>query len=121
MDFPLKGYLIPSFCHTLLSVVLMCDAECAVTFTQEAVILCDKKGTAVLTGWREATGARLWRISLQPGESNLPSMTNNAKHATFAAYSAYDLPSVAALITYFHTESGYPFRSTWIKAIGTGN
>ena len=41
--------------------------------------------------------------------------------ATLAAYSAYDLPSVAALIKYFHAEEGYPVRSTWLKEIGAGN
>ena len=56
----------------------------------------------MLTGWREFTGSKLWRISLQPGESNLPSTLNDANLAKLAAYSAYDLPSVAALIRYYH-------------------
>ena len=48
-------------------------------------------------------------------------MPNNAKLATLVAYSAYDLPSVVALISYFHAETGYPVRSTWLKAISAGN
>ena len=99
----------------------MCDAKSAVAFTREAVIVRNKQGTAVLAGWREATGPRLWRISLQPGDSNLPSIPNDSKQATLAPYSTYDLPSIAALIRYFHTAAGYPFRSTWIKSIGAGN
>ena len=67
-----------------------------------------------------ATGLRLWKISLKPGESNLPSMPNDDKRATLAAYIAYDLPSVAALIRYFHAVAGYPVRCTWFKAIGAG-
>ena len=47
-------------------------------------------------------------------------MPHNATLDTLAAYSAYDLPSVAALIHYFHTEAGYPVRSTWLKAISAG-
>ena len=75
----------------------------------------------MLTGWREATESRLYRIALQPGESNLPSMPNVANMDTLAAYSAYDLPRVVALIRYLHAASGYPVRSTWLKAIGAGN
>ena len=75
----------------------------------------------MLTGWREATGSRIWRIDLQPGESNLPSMPNNENMATLISYSAYDLPSIAALIRYSHAAVGYPFWSTWFKKIGAGN
>ena len=89
---------MPGFRHTLTGVGPLCDADCAVIFRTEAVIVRNKKGTAVLTGLCEATGTRLWRIALQPGESNLPSMPNDAKQATLLAYSAYELPSVAALI-----------------------
>ena len=101
--------------------VPLSDAKCAVTFTHEAVIVRDKQGKSVLTGWREATGTRLWRIALLLGESNLPSIPNNSKQATLAAYSAYELPRVAALIRYFHAAVGYPVRSTWLKSIGAGN
>ena len=99
----------------------LCDANCTVTFTREAVIIRDKQGKAVLTGWREATGSRLCKIALQPGESNLPSMPNDANLTELAAYSAYDLPSVVALIKYLHAAAGYPVRSTWLKSIGAGN
>ena len=40
---------------------------------------------------------------------------------TLEAYSANDLPSVAALIRYFHAAAGYPVRSTWLTAIIAGN
>ena len=78
---------------------------------REAVIVRDNRGTPVLTGWRDNLGPRLWRISLQPGEENLPSMPNTANMAILEAYIAYDLPSVAALIRYFHVVAGYPVRS----------
>ena len=120
-EFPIKGYLMPGFRHTLIGVGPLCDADCAVTFTRESVIICEKQGTAVLTGWREATGPRLWSIFLQPGESDLTSIPNYTKQASLAAYSAIDLPIVAALMRYFHTASGYPVRSTWLQDIGVGN
>ena len=40
---------------------------------------------------------------------------------TLKVYRAYDLPSVAALIRYLDAAAGYPVRSTWLKAIGSGN
>ena len=88
---------------------------------REAVIIRDKQGTIVLAGCHEVTGPRLWRIAPLIGESNLPIMLNNTKQATLAAYSAYELPIVTALIRYFHEATGYPVRSTWLKAIGAEN
>ena len=112
---------MPGFRHTLIGVGPLFDADCAVTFMLEAVIVCDKHGKEVLPGWREAAGPRLWRISLIPGEENLPSIPNDTKQATLAAYSVYDLPRVAALIRYLHAAAGYPVQFTWLKAIGAGN
>ena len=48
-------------------------------------------------------------------------MPHDANLATLAAYISYNLPSVAALICYFHATAGYPVRSTWLKAISDGN
>ena len=48
-------------------------------------------------------------------------MPHTAQRTTLEAYSTYDLPSVEALIRYFHTAAGYPVRSTWLKAISSGN
>ena len=119
--FPIKGHLMPGFYHTLIGVGPLCDADCAVTFTRKAVIVQDKQGTLLLTGWSDATWPRIWRIALLPGDSNLPIMTNKSKQATLAAYSAYDLTRVATVIRYLYSAEGYPVRSTWLKAIGAGN
>ena len=75
----------------------------------------------MLTGLREASGPQLWIVALQLGDANLPRIPHNATLATLAAYSAYNLPSVAALICYFHAAAWYPVRSTWLKAISAGN
>ena len=40
---------------------------------------------------------------------------------TTAAHSYYDLPSVEDLVRYMHAESGFPVKSTWLKAIKKGN
>ena len=112
---------MPGFRHTLIWVCPICDANCTVTFTRKAVIVRYQQGTPVLTGSREASGPRLWRIALQPGESNLSSMPHDANLATLAAYSADEIPRVAALIHDFHAAPGYQVRSTWLKAIISGN
>ena len=120
-DFPVTGHIVPGFKDTLLCVGPLCDADCTVTFTRVAVIIRDSQGIPVLTSWREQSGPRLWRIALQPDETTLPSMPHDANRSTLKAYSAYNLPSVRELIHYFHAAAGYPVRSTWLKAIGSGN
>ena len=112
---------MPGFRHTLIGVGPLCDADCTVTFTREAVIVQDTRGTPVLTGWRKNSGPRLYRIALQTGEENLPIMHNTVNMAILEAYSAYNLPSVAALICYFHAAAGYPVHSTWLTSISAGN
>ena len=48
-------------------------------------------------------------------------MPYGSNRTTLQAYSAYDFPSIAALIPYFHAAAGYPVQSKWLKAIGSGN
>ena len=82
-DFPVIGHIMPGFKHNLIGVGPLCDADYTVTFTRAAVIVRDSQGSSVLTGWREQSGPRLWRIALQPGESNLPNMPHNANSPEF--------------------------------------
>ena len=112
---------MPGFRHTLIGAGPLCDAGCTVTCTRAAVIVRDAHGINVLTGWHNHSGPCFWRITLQPGKSNLSKMPHTAHRTTLEAYSAYDLPSVEALIHYFHTAAGYPVRSTWLKSISAGN
>ena len=120
-NFPVTGHIMPGFRHTLIGVGLLCDADCTVTFTSAAVVVRYLHGNPVLTGWIEQSGPRLCRIALKPDETTLPSITYDSNKTTLKAYSAYDLPSVRALIRYFHAAAGYPVCSTWLKAIGSGN
>ena len=73
-NFPVIGHIMPGFKHTLIGVGPLCDADCTVTFTSADVLVWDMHGNPVLTGRREQSGPRLWRISLQPDETTLPSM-----------------------------------------------
>ena len=110
--FPGTGHIMPGFRYNLICVGPLCDADCTVTFTRMAVIVRDARGLPVITRWHKHSGPRLWRIALQPGESNLLKMPHTAHRNTLEAYSAYNLPSVEALIRYFHAAAGYPVRST---------
>jgi hypothetical protein len=58
------GHVMSSFKHTLISVGKLCDAGCAVTFTQSNVTVVDETGRSVLQGWCEEQGAYLWRFNL---------------------------------------------------------
>ena len=61
-------------------------------------------------------------MSLLPDETSTPDITApNAQKSTLKAFSAYDLPSVEALIRYFHAAAGFPVRYTWPKSIEAGN
>ena len=46
---------------------------------------------------------------------------NRPTETSMYAFSAYDLPSVEALVKYFHAAAGYPVRSIWLAAIKAGN
>ena len=70
---------MPGLLHTLIGAGPLCDADYTFTFTSAAVIVRDTRGIPVLTGWREHSGPRLWRIDLQPGKENLPKMPHTAR------------------------------------------
>lgn len=117
-----KGQVMPSFAHNLLGIGKLCDAGCKVLFTEVDFTAFDKNNNPILRGWCEQTGAKLWRISLRD-EIQLPLShpTGEETKTTLAAYSAYDLPSVEALVRYFHAAAGFPVKSTWLAAIKAGN
>ena len=61
-------------------------------------------------------------MSLLPEDTSTPDITApNNQQSTLKVFSAYDLPSVEALVRYFHAAAGFPVRDTWIKAIKAGN
>ena len=101
----------------------ICNAKYSVLFTEDDVRIISPNGTVVLNGWRETTGHRLWRMSLLPSADTLRpfSGTHRVTESSLAAFSAYDLPSVDALVRYFHAAAGFPVRDTWLKAIKAGN
>lgn len=58
---------------------------------------------------------------LLPEDKDLPQHYPTSSEASLEAFRAYDLPSVQALVPYFHAAVGFPVRNTWLKAIKAGN
>ena len=107
----LFGHIMPGFQHNLLGIGNMCDKDCRVLFTKRSVVIYNKNNKPILMGWREANRDKLWRILLKPELNPLPTLHNDPEHdpqeeATLDAFSAYDLPSVEALVIYLHAAAG---------------
>ena len=76
--------------------------------------------TILLKGWRDTTGAKLWRFSLRPKDNHVSSIQPEPPQ-TLTALNTHDLPSVGALVRYLHAAAGFLVKSTWLAAIKTGN
>ena len=119
-DFPTTVYIMPSFTNTIVGVEPICDTNCTVLFTQQDETVFYPGGKPILTRWREKKIPKLWRFALRPDKELLLHQTTEIKQTTLSDYSAYDLPSVESLVRYMHASSGFPFKSTWIRAIKRG-
>ena len=111
---------MPGFHHNLMGIGEFCDADCNVLFTKTSVTIFDKKGEPVITGWWDNNGPKWWNISLLPNEDDYP-VINKSEQTMIEVYIAYDIPSVSALVSYFHEAAEYTVRSTWLNAIKSGN
>ena len=114
---------MPVFQENLLGMGPMFDANYMVTFTNHAVSIYIPTGTPIITGWSEAEGPRLWRISLLPNPEYVPplSSTPDVQETHLQDFSSYYLPSVEALVQYLHAAASFPVRDTLLKDIKSGN
>jgi len=114
---------MPGFRENLVGIGPMCDAGYTVSFTDEAVVISKDDGVPILHGWREQDGPKLWRISLLPDHDSVETVITGptTQRESLVAYSAYDLPSVEALVRYFHAAAGFPVKDTWLSAIKAGH
>ena len=132
--FPKTGHVMPEFKHSLMGLGSICDANCTVLFSKAAVTIFDPQGKPLLQGWRDRHGAKLWRFALRPTtapQAHSSSVATEQAYVAMAApsieasnlhaFSAYDLPSVEALVRYLHAAAGFPVKSTWLDAIKAGN
>ena len=119
--FPTTGHIMPGFNHILLGMGPIYDTDCTVTFIKDSVVERYANNRSILIGWREAQAPYLWRIALLPDNADIPKVPQDAARVSLVAYSAYDLPSVEALVRYFHAAAGFPVRSTWLDAVKSVN
>ena len=132
-DLPLGLFenIMCEYRHNIFGIGNLCDKYCKVLFTKHLVIIYDSNNLIFFKGWRETSGARLWRISLRPDLRpdlvNCPPFHEDPKgdaqeeEDTLESFSAYDFPSVESLVIYFRAAVGYPVRDTWIKAVKAGD
>ena len=99
---------MPSFKHTLICIGSMCDDDC--NLKKQAIVVYDPQKLPIIAGWREPTGEKIWRTSLRLVPTNTPTLPTEDKRASLQAFSAYDLPSVGALVRYLHAASGFPVQ-----------
>ena len=119
-DFPIVGYIMPTFTNTLIGFGPIFDANCTVVFRKEDVTVTSPDVKPILQGWREKKIPRLWRFALRPDKKEERKYTKTSQKGP-EAHSVYDLPSVEALVRYMHAAVGFPVKSTWRKAIKHGN
>jgi len=112
---------MPTFKHTLIGIGPICDTDCQVLFSKAEVTVFGPDGSPILRGWRDDAGAKLWRFALRPDKDDLPPRRADTQSSSLAAFSAYDLPSVEALVRYLHAAAGFPVKKTWLAAIKAGN
>ena len=90
---------MPSFTNTLAGIGPLYDTGCYVTFAKHNVTVYNRCGRPILTGWRDHTiTPKLWRFTLQPHPTQVPTPHAATATAYQTAFSAYDLPSVGALV-----------------------
>ena len=119
-DFPTTGYIMTSLTNTLIGVGPICDANCTVVFKKNNVTVFSPECKTILTVWIEKKLPRLCRFALKPNDNIITDYTTT-NQKTPAAHSAYDLPSIEALVRYMHAAAGFPVKYTWLKAIKKGN
>ena len=63
------GHIVPGFTNNLISLGKLCDAGCTAFIDRQNITIRDSSGNHILTGAREPTGPRLWRINIAPSTS----------------------------------------------------
>ena len=59
-----QGHIFPAFKNSLVGIGKFCDNDCKVLFSKHFVTVFNHSGKAILTGWRETHGAKLWVLSV---------------------------------------------------------
>ena len=123
---------MPALKNHLMGLVSICDTGFSVHFHKYTVTSYDTQGLLLLQGWRDKTGAKLWKFALCPQISTTSSIEKDVqtftvapksgvKYSNLQVFSAYDLPRVEALVRNFLAAAGFPVKSMWLDAIKAVN
>ena len=121
VDFSNTRYIMPSFINTLTGIGFIWYYNCIVLFENHNMKVFSPGGKTILILWREKEIPKLWHLDLWPSKEHLPNQTPEFKQKTLSAYSVSNLPITESLVWYMHTASGFPVKSTWIRAKKRGN
>ena len=93
----------------------------SITIHKEDEVLITCKGKPIFVGARNEHGR--YRIPLVQQQGQWRPRVPMADELTRLgqANSVYDLPSTKQAIKWMHAVCGYPIKSTWLKAVKTGN
>ena len=99
----------------LVGVDTLYDDHFTVVFTEYSVTVIKPQDKAILTGWCERTGPKLWCFSLCTRHQ--PVAPTGAVTASLKSFSTYDLPNIEALVHYLYAAAGFPVKLTWLTTI----
>ena len=83
-EFPMTGYIMPSFTNTLIGVGPICDENYTVVFNKRDVTVLLPEGKPILRGWREKKLPRLWRFALKPTNRSIKDYTTTNQKSSAA-------------------------------------
>ena len=105
-SFPTTGQIMPTFKYKLIVIDPIYDSDCTVTFSKKDVTVFSPYNIPILIGWCETGGTKLWRFYLLPDAAQFPPDQPDTENALLSVYTAYEIPSVKALVRYLHADSG---------------
>ena len=102
--------ILPTFKHSLISVVQLCDDDCTATFSKHRCTIYDKHNKPVITGIRNPN-TRLY-------EQQIPEHNKTQIHQLNATLPTTNLQEH---IKYLHQCAFPPTTKTWIQAVKKGH
>ena len=112
---------MPSFSNMLVGIGPICNAGCTAKFIDVDVTVYLAEGKPILTGWQETDMPKMWQFALCQDKHAVPATSDTTESIRQTVYSAYNLPSVAALVRHLHAAAGFPVKDTCLWAIKAGN
>ena len=122
MDLPVTdAQIMPGFQHSLLDIGKLFDEDFTVLFKKHSIQVFNPDGDTILNGKSDPSGPYLWRFSLLPKNIDAPPAAPLTTAKTAAAFRADKIPSVEALLRFYHASAGFPVKFAWLSAIKASN